>query len=98
MEFGALFNVVLGVGTIVVSAAVAAVVGRRRGLEQVDQRADNEIKRLVDAQAQRLAILESENQRMRVEVATLTQTVATLRAELDVEKRITARIRGVEGG
>jgi len=93
---GVVTNLVFGIGSVTVAGIVAVVVGRRRGIDQVEDRADGEIKKLVDAQAARLAILENENRRLTIEVASLTQTVATLRAELDVEKKITARIRSAD--
>lgn len=105
-------NLVFGIGTVAVAGVVAAFVGRRRGLDQVDQRTDAEIKRLVDAQSARLLLLEAENARQaqamsdqRVTIATLTAEQASLRSkveELEValarERRITAGMRGEPGG
>lgn len=93
MEGASLFSLVLSVGTIVVAAAVAVLVGRRRGIDQVEDRADGEIKRLVDAQTARLALLEAENKELKARVAALTADLAQVRSELDIEKRVTARQR-----
>lgn len=93
MEGASLFSLVLSVGTIVVAAAVALLVGRRRGIDQVEDRADGEIKRLVDAQTARLALLEAENKELKARVAALTADLAQVRSELDIEKRVTARQR-----
>lgn len=90
---GPLVSLIFGVGSVAVAALVAVIVGRRRGLDQVEDRADGEIKRLVEAQAARMLILEAENKRLAQEVTVLTQTVADLRRDLEWEKRITARIR-----
>ena len=87
----ALTAFILSTGTIVVAAITAIVVGRRRGIDQVEDRADGEIKRLVDAQAGRLAILEAENRRLTAEVAALSTELAKVKAELDIERRVTAR-------
>ena len=83
----------LSIAAVLGAAVAAVVVGRRRGIDQVDDRADSEVKRLVDAQAARLAILEAENRRLTDEVKQLTATVATLRADLDIERRVTKRER-----
>lgn len=89
----ALAAFLLSSGTIVVAAITAVVVGRRRGLDQVEDKADGEVKRLVEAQAGRLAILEAENRRLTAEVAALSTELAKVKAELDIERRVTARER-----
>lgn len=93
MEPLAIVSFLLSAGSIAVAAVVAVVVGRRRGIDQVEDRADGEIKRLVDAQAGRLAILEAENRRLTAEVAALSTELAKVKAELDIERRVTARER-----
>lgn len=101
-------NLVFGVGTVAFATVAAIVVGRRRGLDAVDARTDQEIKRLVDAQAARLLLLEAENARQatqmadqRVTIATLTAEQAALRVKVEEletalarERRITAGMRG----
>ena len=89
----AIVNLVWGIGTVVVAAAVAVVVGRRRGIDQIEDRADGETRRLVDAQAARLALQDLEMADLRSRVAALTTKVAALESELALERRITARLR-----
>jgi hypothetical protein len=93
MEPLAIVSFLLSAGSIAVAAVVAVVVGRRRGIDQVEDRADSEIKRLVDAQAARLSLLEAENAELKTRVAGLTAELAQVRSELDIEKRVTARQR-----
>lgn len=77
-----LSNLIVGAITVTVSAIVAVYVGRRRGLDQVDARADSEMRKLIDAQAARLTLLEAENVSLKTQVATLTAQVATLTSDL----------------
>lgn len=105
-------NLIVGLGSAVIAAIVAVVVGRRRGLDQIDDRTDAEIKRLVDAQSARLLLLEAENARQavamadqRVTIATLTADQATLKAKVEElelalarERRVTATMRGESQG
>lgn len=93
MEPLAIVSFLLSAGSIAVAAVVAVIVGRRRGIDQVEDRADSEIKRLVDAQAARLALLEAENTELKARVAALTADLAQVRSELDIEKRVTQRQR-----
>jgi TolA-binding protein len=88
-----LASLTLSVGSIVVAAVVAVIVGRRRGIDQVEDRADGEIKKLVEAQAARLTLLEAENREQRARIATLEGELAKVRQDLDIEKRVTARQR-----
>lgn len=96
------------VGAVLVAAIVAVIVGRRRGIDAIDQRTDAEIKRLVDAQSARLLLLEAENARQavqmadqRVTIATLTEAQAALKLKVEDletalarERRVTAGMRG----
>lgn len=91
-----LINLIWGVGTVTVSAIVVVYVGRRRGIDQVEQRADGEVQKLIAAQASRLSILEAENRRLGAEVASLTAQLATMRSDLEMERRISARFRSPE--
>lgn len=93
MEPLAIVSFLLSAGSIAVAAVVAVVVGRRRGIDQVEDRADGEIKRLVDAQSARLSLLEAENVELKARVASLTAELAQVRSELDIEKRVTQRQR-----
>lgn len=101
-------SLIYGVGTVAAAAIVAIVVGRRRGLDAVDQRTDAEIKRLVDAQSARLLLLEAENARQAIAMSDQRDTITKLTAEqerlrakveeletaLARERRVTATMRG----
>ena len=93
MDPAALFNLALAVGTVLAAGAVSIVVGRRRGIDKVEARTDAEIEKTLDAQARRLALQELEIADLKAQVAALTGKVAALTAELDIERRITARFR-----
>lgn len=83
-----------GVIAAIVTLVVGVVLGTRRGVDNVASRASEELGRLVEAQQQRIAMLEKRNEEMESEIQELKAQVATLRAELDIEKRITARLEG----
>lgn len=55
------------------------------------RKANDEVDRAMAAQRARIDLLESENRELRTEVALLKGQVRDLRADLDIEKRITAR-------
>ena len=90
-------QVIIGAGTIAVAAVVAAVVGRRRGLDQVEARADSELRKLVEAQAARLLLLEASDRSKSERIATLEAQVKALEAELADERRITRRLTADDG-
>lgn len=101
MENASLLALIQTLGAVVVAAVVAVVVGRRRGIDAVDQRADAETRRLVDAQAARLLLLEAENMRQAATIASLTAEQAALRTKVEEletalarERRVTAGMRG----
>lgn len=58
----------------------------------MSRRADDEVAKLIAAQSARIELLERENERLRQKIAALEGQVHALREELDVEKRITARL------
>ena len=74
---------ILGAGVIAGASIVAVIVAKRRGIDQVDARADNETRRLVEAQAARMLLLEAENKRQAQQIETLTLKVAHLESERD---------------
>lgn len=80
------------VGAVVVAAIIGAAAGGRRGVSLMARKADNEIDRLVAAQSSRIEILEHENTRLSERVMDLERQVQVLREELELEKRITARL------
>lgn len=108
----AIVSFLLSAGSIAVAAVVAVIVGRRRGIDQVEDRADSEIKRLVDAQGERLRLLEKANAEKDLTIAAQNQTIAGLTAkqaelqskvaelehQLAVERRVTAGMRAKSEG
>ena len=93
MDANAVASLVIGAGTVIASALVALVVGRRRGLDQVEQRADSEVQRTMEAQARRLELQDREIAELKAQVASLQAQVLTLKTDLDVERRISLRFR-----
>lgn len=89
----AIVTFIASAGIAIVTAVVIIVVGTRRGLRQVDEAADRETAKLLAAQAARITFLEAENARLVAQVETLTRGMAELKADLAVEKRISARFR-----
>ena len=112
MDALALASTILSVGAIAVAGLVAVIVGRRRGIDQVEAQADGEIKRLVDAQGERLRLLEKANAEKDLTIAAQNQTIASLTvkqqelqskvAELEhqlaIERRVTAGMRAQAAG
>ena len=94
MEPTMIVNLVIGGGSIIVAAVVAAFVGKRRGLDQVEERTDSEIKKTMDAQSVRLTLQDREIAELKLQVASLQSQIATLQTELDIERRISLRFRG----
>lgn len=93
MDILSVASLLFGFVSLVATAVVAIYVGKHRGIDQVEDRTDGEIKKLVDAQAARLLLLEQANRDQAAEIATLKTQVAGLKAELDVERRISLRFR-----
>jgi hypothetical protein len=103
----AIAGFVLSAGVILVAAVTAVAGGRARGIAQVEDRADGEIKRLVDAQGERLLLLEKANAEKDLTIAAQNKTIAGLTAkqadlqakvadlehQLAVERRVTANMR-----
>ncbi len=78
---------------ITVSAFITAIyVGSQRGVKATSARLSGEQTALIALLQQRVDALGEENKRQAVTIATLQLEVAKLRAELDVEKRITQRL------
>lgn len=107
----AVVSLILGAGIITGSALVGIYVARKRGLQSVEDRADGEIKRLVDAQGERLLLLEKANTEKSLTIAAQNETIARLTArqaelqtkvadlehQLAVERRVTASMRAEQG-
>jgi hypothetical protein len=87
-------------GAVVTVAAfiTAAYVGSQRGVKATGARLSAEQAALISVLQQRVDALVEQNARQAEQVAALQLEVAKLRAELDVEKRITMRMQqSVEG-
>lgn len=93
------------VWSLVVLVAAAVVVGTRRGLKETGARLTTEQAALIGVLQGRVDALVEENKRLSAmageqqkTIAHLQTQVSALRTELEVEKRITARISGVPSG
>ena len=94
-------TLILSIGSAAVAGTVAVIVGRRRGIDQVDARVDAEMSRLIDAQSRRLLLADAERTEWLTERASmlgridaLEATVKRLEEELEMERRITRRFTG----
>ena len=92
MDSSTLANLVIGAGTIAVSAVVALIVGRRRGLDKVEDRADDEVQKTLQAQDRRLALQDREIADLRAEVALLRAQVATLTGDLHTSDALVRKL------
>lgn len=97
-------QLVVAAVTLITAGAVAAWVGGRRGLADVEARSDAETKKLVDALEGRVQVLEAAlraanemSARQDGVIAAQEARIRKLEAELDVERRITARLRSANG-
>ena len=86
----------------IVAAIVGSIVGARRGLKAAEDAADKETTKLVAALSERVRLLETANAekdgtiaQQNTTIATLTTRVATLERDLEMERRITARLGAV---
>lgn len=82
MDVSTVTSLVIGAGSIVVAAVVALVVGRRRGLDRVEERADSETQKTLAAQDRRIALQDREIADLKAQVAALSAQVATLTSDL----------------
>jgi hypothetical protein len=79
---------------VTVAAFITAIyVGSQRGVKATSVRLSSEQTALISILQQRVEALGEENKRQAVTIATLQLEVAKLRAELDVEKRISLRLQ-----
>lgn len=80
---------------LTISAFITAVyMGSRREIKETGARLSAEQTALISVLQQRVDALGEENKRQADTIAALQLEVAKLRAELDVEKRITLRLQG----
>jgi hypothetical protein len=84
---------------VTVAAFITAIyVGSQRGVKATSAQLSAEQTALISVLQQRVEALGEENKRQAATIAALQLEVAKLRAELDVEKRITMRMQqSVEG-
>lgn len=75
-----------------VAAVVGGIAGGYRGMGGVKRKANDEVDRAMAAQRTRIDLLEKENRELREKIILLESQVRVLREELDIEKRITARL------
>ena len=80
------------IAMVAAASVVGAIVGGRRSGGYIARHADEQMKKLIEAQAMRIELLEVENARLREKILVLEGQVKALRDELDIEKRITARL------
>ncbi|MFM2132450.1 MAG: hypothetical protein RL646_1653 [Verrucomicrobiota bacterium] len=80
------------IAMVAAASVVGAIVGGRRSSGYIARHADEQMKKLIEAQAMRIELLEVENARLREKILVLEGQVKALRDELDIEKRITARL------
>lgn len=80
----ALAGQIVTVGIAAVTAVVILVVGRRRGLQEVEDESDEVTSALVRDLKARVALLETERAEDRVKIATLERKVADLENERSV--------------
>jgi len=76
-------TLVISVGSAVVAGTAAVVVGRKRGLQQADERLDRTTAELVDRLQARVDLLERERAEDRALIATLQAKVHQLEVERD---------------
>ena len=74
-------------------AVAALVVGRSRGLKDIDTRTDDAAQRLIRDLESRVALLERERVEATAKIISLEAKVKTLEADLSLERAITRRFR-----
>lgn len=89
IEPGAAF----GIAALIAAVVLGAVVGLWRGIHRVDRKTRQTLESLVAAQELRIEHLERDNRRMAAKVEELEDLVNKLRADLELERKITARIK-----
>ena len=88
-----LIQLIWAVVVTIAASAAAIVVGRRRGIDQVDARADGETKRLIEAQSGRLTVLEDSSRDKDAVIARQSATIDSLSARLAL---VTAKVEELE--
>jgi hypothetical protein len=83
-------STIFAIGAVGVAALV---VGRSRGLRDVDTRSDDAAQRLIRDLESRVALLERERIEATAKIVNLESKVKTLEADLQLERAITRRFR-----
>lgn len=95
------FALLVGAFTTIVAITTflsALYVGSRRGVRDTSVRLSAEQSALITVLQSRVEALVEENKRQAEAMGAMQLELAKLRAELDVEKKITARIGSMQGG
>ena len=93
MEPATLIPALSTIFAIVAVAVAALIVGRSRGLKDVDTRSDEAAQRLIRDLESRVALLERERVEATTKIVTLEAKVKALEADLQLERAITRRFR-----
>lgn len=89
IEPGLAFNI----AAVIVAAIIGAIAGGRRGVSAMSERAQHHLEMLVAAQELRIAHLEADRQNMTDRIAELESELAAMKKELELERKITARLK-----
>ncbi len=89
-ETAVIFSIALALAAMI----AGMIAGARKGTTQVADKHTLQLERLVEAQELRISHLEADNQRMERRIKELEEALAHMVKELDLERRITARIKG----
>ena len=92
MDYGIILQAMGVIWSVIVLVVGAVVVGSRRGIKESGQRLSREQTATISIMSERIDALVAENARLKADLAMVRSEVTTLRAELDIERRITARI------
>ena len=96
MDPATISSLIIGAGTIAFSAVVALVVGRRRGLDKIEDKADGELQKTLAAQDRRIALQDREIADLKAEVAVLRAQVATLTSDLHTSDAQVRRLSALQ--
>ena len=93
MDITSLVPILSTIFAIATVGIAALIVGRSRGLRDVDTRSDTAAQRLIHDLESRVALLERERIEAADKIIALEKKVHTLEADLSLERAITRRFR-----
>ena len=93
MDWNALVPILSTIFAVATVAIAALIVGRSRGLRDVDTRSDNAAQNLIRDLESRVALLERERIEAAAKIVSLEAKVHALEADLTLERAITRRFR-----